>query len=60
MKIFLFLMFKKKKKRFVIDYRKLNNVIITDSTPLLLIQNTLDQLDKIKYFSKFNIKNVFN
>ena len=60
MKITLFLVFKKSNKRLVIDYRKLNNVIIIDSTSLSLIQDILDQLDKIKYFSKFDIKNVFN
>ena len=60
MKIILFLVFKKNDKRFIIDYRKLNNVIITDSTLLLLIQDILDQLNKTKYFSKFDIKDVFN
>ena len=53
-------MFKKNEKRLVIDYRKLNNVTIIDSTLLLLIQDTLDQLERVKYFSKFDIKNVFN
>ena len=60
MKTALFLIPKKNGKRLVIDYRKLNNVTITDSTPLPLIQNTLDQLSKTKYFSKFDIKDVFN
>ena len=60
MKTALFLIFKKNDKRLVIDYRKLNNVIITDSIPLSLIQDILDQLNKTKYFFKFDIKNVFN
>ena len=60
MRTVLFLVLKKNKKRLVIDYRKLNNVTITDSTLLLLIQNILDQLSKTKYFSKFDIKDVFN
>ena len=60
MKTVLFLMSKKNKKRLVVNYRKLNNVIIIDSIPLLLIQDILDQLKETKYFSKFDIKNVFN
>ena len=59
-KIVLFLVFKKNEKKLVINCRKLNNVIITDSTSLLLIQNILNQLKKTKYFSKFDIKNAFN
>ena len=60
MRATLFLVFKKSKKRLVINYRKLNNVIITNSISLLLIQDILNQLKEIKYFSKFDIKNVFN
>ena len=60
MRVVLFLVFKKDNKRLVIDYRKLNNVTITDLTLLSLIQDTLNQLKKVKYFSKFDIKDVFN
>ena len=56
----LFLVPKKSGKRLVIDYRKLNSVTITDSTSLPLIQDTLDQLGKVKYFSKFDMKDAFN
>ena len=42
MRIVLFLVFKKSNKRLVIDYRKLNSVIITDSILLLLIQDILN------------------
>ena len=59
-KTVLFLILKKSKKRLVIDYRKLNNVTIIDSTLLLLIQDILNQLKKTKYFLKFDIKDVFN
>ena len=60
MRTTLFLVFKKGDKRLVIDYRKLNNVTIIDLISLLLIQDILNQLDKTKYISKFDIKNVFN
>ena len=42
----LFLIFKSgtEEKRFVIDYRKLNEEIVTDSTSLLLIEDMLDQM----------------
>ena len=60
MRTALFLVLKKSGKRPVIDYRKLNNVTISDSIPLLLIQDTLDQLNKVKYFSKFDMKDAFN
>ena len=60
MKTILFLILKKNKKKLVINYRKLNNVIIIDSTSLSLIQDILNQLEKIKYFLKFDTKDVFN
>ena len=60
MRTALFLVSKKSDKRFVIDYRKLNSVTITDSISLPLIQDILDQLDKTKYFSKFDMKDAFN
>ena len=42
----LFLIFKLEtnKKRFIIDYRKLNKEIVTDSTLLLLIKNIMNQI----------------
>ena len=44
MTAFLFLIFKSetKQKRLVIDYRKLNKEIVTDSTPLLLIKDMMN------------------
>ena len=59
-KTVLFLVLKKNSKRLVINYRKLNNITITDSKSLLLIQDTLNQLKGTKYFLKFDIKDVFN
>ena len=46
MTTFLFLVFKfgTDKKRLVIDYRKLNKEIVTDSTPLSLIGDMMNQI----------------
>ena len=58
----LFLIFKSEinKKRPVIDYRKLNEEIVTDSTFLSLIEDIMDQIKEQKYFTKVDLKNVFN
>ena len=58
----LFLIFKleTKEKRSVIDYRKLNEKIVTDSTSLLLIGDMIDKMKRQKYFIKMNLKDVFN
>ena len=58
----LFLVFKLEidKKRSIIDYRKLNEKIVTDSTLLLLIKNIMNQIKKQNYFIKIDLKNVFN
>ena len=62
MTAFLFLIFKSEidKKRFVIDYRKLNKKTVTDSTSLLLIRDIINQMKEQKYFIKTDLKNVFN
>ena len=59
-RIFLFLVLKKKELRLVIDYRKLNKIIITDSTSLSLIDDTMNQIQENTIFSKIDLKNVFN
>ena len=58
----LFLIFKPEinKKRLIIDYRKLNKEIVTDSTSLLLIKNIMNQIKRQKYFIKIDLKNTFN
>ena len=43
-KVSLFLISKKEELRLVIDYKKLNEIIITDSTSLSLIDNIIDQI----------------
>ena len=62
MTAFLFLIFKSesKEKRSVIDYKKLNEKIVTDSTSLLLIKDIMNQIKKQKYFIKIDLKDVFN
>ena len=49
-----------KEKRPVIDYRKLNEETVTDSTSLLLIEDMMNQMERQKYFIKVDLKDVFN
>jgi len=37
------------------DYRKLNQVMIKDKTPLLLIREVIDKLNEAKYFNKLDL-----
>jgi len=37
------------------DYRKLNQVMIKDKTPLLLIEEVIDKLKKARYFNKLDL-----
>ncbi len=43
------------KRRRCIDYRVLNDMTITDSYPMVRIDETLDQLGKAKFFSKLDM-----
>ena len=56
----LFLVPKKGGLRPVIDYRKLNEITVTDSTPLPLIDDTMDQIQGNTVFSKIDLKDAFN
>ena len=58
--VFLFLILKKRELRPVIDYRKLNEIIIIDSTPLSLINDIINQIQKNTIFNKIDLKDVFN
>jgi Reverse transcriptase (RNA-dependent DNA polymerase) len=51
---------KKEGKRPVINYRKLNEVTITDSIPLPLIDDTLNTIQGKTIFSKIDLKDAFN
>jgi hypothetical protein len=46
--------------RLYIDYRALNEISVKDRYPLLLIKETLNNLEGIKYFTKIDIISVFN
>jgi len=37
------------------DYRKLNQVIIKNKTPLPLIEEVINKLKKVKYFNKLDL-----
>jgi len=37
------------------DYRKLNQVMIKNKTPLLLIEEVIDKLKEAKYFNKLDL-----
>jgi len=37
------------------DYRKLNQVMIKDKTPLPLIGKVIDKLKEVKYFNKLDL-----
>ena len=42
------------------DYRKLNQVMIKDKIPLLLIGEVIDKLKKAKYFNKLDLIQEYN
>jgi hypothetical protein len=46
--------------RLYIDYRALNKVTIKNRTPLPLISETLDRLSQAVYFTKLDLKDVYN
>ena len=56
----LFLVSKKKRLRLVIDYKKLNEIIVTDSTLLSLIDDIINQIQENIMFNKIDLKNVFD
>jgi len=45
---------------FYIDYQALNAITIKNWYPLLLIQETLNQLNKARYYTKLNLIHIFN
>ena len=42
------------------DYRKLNQVMIKDKTPLPLIGEVIDKLKEVKYFNKLDLIQGYN
>ncbi|KAH9521358.1 hypothetical protein DERF_005021 [Dermatophagoides farinae] len=47
------------KTRMCIDYRKLNDVTVTDKQPIPIIDDIIDKLYEKKYFTKFDIANGY-
>lgn len=49
-----------KEWRLVVDFRKLNKVVINDKFPLTRLEDILDQLGRAKYFSTLDLSNSFH
>ncbi|ROT73460.1 hypothetical protein C7M84_008125 [Penaeus vannamei] len=47
-------------KRFCVDYRALNPVTATDAFPLPRIDDTLDALSKVQWFSTLDLKSRYH
>lgn len=52
---FFFVKKKDRSLRLVQDYRRLNDIMIKNKYPLLLIQELLDKLKKARYFTKLDV-----
>lgn len=46
--------------RFYVDYRSLNNIIVKNRYPILLIRETLDRLYRARRYTKLDIIAAFN
>ena len=58
--LILFVSKKNNGLRLYVDYRELNKVTIKNRHPLSLISETLDRLNKVKRFTKLNLKNTYH
>ena len=46
--------------RLVVDYRKLNTIIVKNRYPLPLTQELIDQLTEAKIFTKLDLRSGYN
>ena len=46
--------------QFYVNYRGLNNIIVKNQYPLLLIREILNRLSQAKFYTKLNIIAAFN
>ena len=58
--LIIFIPKKDRKLRLCINYWKLNDIIIKNSYPLLLISEMQDQLQRVKIFIKIDISGAYN
>ena len=58
--LIIFILKKNRTLKLIINYRKLNKIRVKNNYLLLLIIETLNKLNNIKIFSKFNIKNTYH
>jgi len=57
--LILFVFKKNRKKQLCIDYQQLNTITRQDSYSLFLIEKLQNQLEKAKYFTSLNLKDVY-
>ena len=46
--------------RLCVDYRRLNEIIIKNRSPLTLLQETLTRLSLAKYYTKLDLRRAYN
>jgi len=57
--LILFVLKKNDRKWLCVDYQQLNTITRQDSYPLSLIEELQDQLERVKYFTSLDLKDVY-
>jgi len=57
--LILFVSKKNEKKQLCVDYQQLNAITKQDSYSLSLIEELQNQLEKAKYFTNLNLKDIY-